>query len=57
MGCHFLLQGIFLTLGLNLSLLHQQADSLLLSHWEACHLLKKKDTHGKIVHQKKKKIG
>ena len=31
-GCHFLLQGIFLTQGLNPSLLHWQADSLLLSH-------------------------
>ena len=31
-GCHFLLQGIFLTQGLNLSLLHWQVDSLLLSH-------------------------
>ena len=27
-GCHSLLQGIFLTLGLNLSLLHWQADPL-----------------------------
>ena len=32
MGCHALLQGIFPTRGLNLCLLHQQADSLLLSH-------------------------
>ena len=32
MGCHFLLQGIFLTQGLNLNLLHWQVDSLLLSH-------------------------
>ena len=32
MGCHFLFQGIFPTQGLNLSLLHWQADSLLLSH-------------------------
>ena len=34
-GCHFLLQGIFLTQGSNLCLLHLlhwQADSLLLSH-------------------------
>ena len=31
-GCHFLLQGIFLTHGLNLRLLHWQADSLPLSH-------------------------
>ena len=31
-GYHFLLQGIFLTQGLNLSLLHWQADSLPLSH-------------------------
>ena len=34
-GCHFLLQGIFLTQGLNLCLLHflyWQADSLPLSH-------------------------
>ena len=31
-GCHFLLQEIFPTQGLNLSLLHWQADSLPLSH-------------------------
>ena len=31
-GCHFLLQGLFLTQGLNPCLLHWQADSLLLSH-------------------------
>ena len=31
-GCHFLLQRIFLTQGSNLHLLHWQADSLLLSH-------------------------
>ena len=29
-GCHFLLQGIFLTQGSNLHLLHQQLNSLLL---------------------------
>ena len=34
-GCHFLLQGIFLTQGLNLCLLHWQVDSLPLSHWES----------------------
>ena len=32
MGCHFLLQGIFLTQGSNLHLLHWQADSLPLCH-------------------------
>ena len=31
-GCHFLLQGIFLTQGLNPSLLQWQVDSLPLSH-------------------------
>ena len=31
-GCHFLLQMIFLTQGSNLCLLHWQEDSLLLSH-------------------------
>ena len=31
-GCHFLPQGIFLTQGLNLHLLHWQVDSLPLSH-------------------------
>ena len=31
-GCHFLLQGIFPTQGLNSSLLFWQADSLPLSH-------------------------
>ena len=33
--CHFLLQGIFSTLGLNQHFLHWQADSLLLSHQES----------------------
>ena len=32
MGCHFLLQGILLTQGLNLYLLHWQAYSLPLHH-------------------------
>ena len=31
-GCHFLLQGIFLTQGWNLCLLHWQVGSLQLSH-------------------------
>ena len=31
-GCHFLLQGIFLTRGLDLCLLHWQVGSLPLSH-------------------------
>ena len=31
-GCHFLLQGIFLTQGLNTHLLHWQVDSLYLCH-------------------------
>ena len=31
-GWHFLLQGIFLTQGLNLCLLHWQGDSLPLNH-------------------------
>ena len=31
-GCHFILQGISLTQGLNLHLLHRRADSLPLSH-------------------------
>ena len=31
-GCHFVLQGIFLTQGLNLCLLHWQVDSIPLSH-------------------------
>ena len=31
-GCHFLLQGIFPTQGLNSSLLHWQVNSFLLSH-------------------------
>ena len=34
-GCRFLLQGIFLTKGSNLHLLHWQADSLPLSHLES----------------------
>ena len=32
LGCHFLHQGIFLIQGLNLPILHWQADSLPLSH-------------------------
>ena len=32
MGCHFLSQGIFLTQGSNLHLLHWQVDSLPVSH-------------------------
>ena len=32
MGCHFLLQGIFLTQGLNPHLLHWQGNCLPLSH-------------------------
>ena len=38
-GCHFLLQGIFLTQGSNVSLFHPllwQVDSLPLYTWEAC---------------------
>ena len=35
MGCHFLLQGILLTLGLNPCLPHWQADSLPLTHEES----------------------
>ena len=38
-GCHFLLQGIFLIQGSNLSLLCWQADSLQLSHQEKYRLL------------------
>ena len=34
-GCYSLLQGIFLTQGLNPHLLNWQADSLSLSTWEA----------------------
>ena len=36
MGCHFLLQGIFLTQGETPSLLHWQADSLPPSHSGSC---------------------
>ena len=32
MGCHFFLEGVFLTQKSNLSLLHWQVDSLPLSH-------------------------
>ena len=35
-GCHFLLQGIFVTWGSNPWLLHWQVDSLPLSHQESC---------------------
>ena len=39
-GCHCLLQGIFLTQGLNLCLLHWQADSLPMSHqWSPNHII------------------
>ena len=36
-GCHFLLQGIFPTQGLNLHLLHWQVDSLPLCHQGSPH--------------------
>ena len=39
MACHFLLWGIFLTQGLNLHLLHWQADSLPLSPQGSPHLI------------------
>ena len=39
--CHFFLQGIFLTEGLNPSLLHQQADSLPLSYLGSPHIQNK----------------
>ena len=39
-GCHFLLQGIFLTQGLNPHFLHWQAESLPLSHREAWYVYK-----------------
>ena len=39
MGCHFLLQGIFLTQGSNPHLLHWQAGSLPLSHQGSPHLM------------------
>ena len=35
LGCHFLLQGIFPTQGLNLHLLRLQVNSLLLSHHQS----------------------
>ena len=35
-GCHFLPQGIFLTQGVNMYLLHWQADSLPLSYLGSC---------------------
>ena len=38
-GCHFLLQGIFLTQGLNLRLLHWKMNSLPLSHLESSRIL------------------
>ena len=38
-GCHFLLQGIFLTQGSNSSLLHWQVDSLPLGHPKRFYLL------------------
>ena len=34
-GCHFLLQGIFLTQGLNPCLLHWQEDFVSVSHQES----------------------
>ena len=46
-GCHFLLQGIFLTQGLNPSVPHWQADSLPLSHQGSsfCHRVGCKRPH------------
>ena len=45
-GCHFLLQGNFLTQGLNLYLLHWQADSLALCYQESPYITV---LHGKIL--------
>ena len=45
-GCHFLLQGNFLTQGLNLYLLHWQADSLPLCYQESPYITV---LHGKIL--------
>ena len=39
MGCHALHQGIFLTQGLNLSLLHWQVDSLPLCHQRSPYII------------------
>ena len=49
-SCHFLLQGIFLTLGSNLHLLPWQADSLPLSHQgSSCHTHKEIGTDVKLL--------
>ena len=61
-GCHFLLQGIFLTQGLNLHLLHWQADSLPLSHqrspiikvisiYNIKHFFKEKGLHQQLMYK------
>ena len=44
-GCHFLLQGIFPTQGLNTNLMHWQADSLPLSHQGSPVCLQKMGIH------------
>ena len=46
-GCHFLLQGIFLTQGLNLCLLNWQVDFFnLLSQWERMRKLRLTEIRG-----------
>ena len=45
-GCHFLLQGICLTLGLNWSLLHWQVDSLPRATW---HTYQHNIIHSKVL--------
>ena len=44
-GCHFLLQEIFATQGLNLHLLHWQVNSLLLSHQDIFVVKVNNNTH------------
>ena len=50
MGCYFFLQGVFLTQGPNLCLLHWQADSLPLRHQGSPLLYKA--TKPKVIHEK-----
>ena len=51
-GCHFLLQGIFLTPGSNSSLLRWQADSLLLRHLGNPHVCLESIKEDKHMHNK-----
>ena len=55
-GCHFLLQGIFLTQGSNMHLLHWQAESLLLGHQRSLYTHTHTHTHKYIYSMRRQMV-